>query len=221
MEALFNKIRKLYTPVYIMLRVVAFSLLAALVFGAIRFDALYPMEEGYFGEISMTEISQEVILFVLFIFYLFFGYKYRKIQPVANIVSLFFLISFIREFNFLISWWVYPVMLVVVIMIWLAVRDRRKLGMACSAFFVQPASAWFLAGFTVTYIFSRLFGQSCFWLILYDESNYRLAKAAVEEGIELLGYTLMLISAIEFIFVWNIIRRGHDEAGHPDPYRSV
>jgi hypothetical protein len=39
---------------------------------------------------------------------------------------------------------------------------------------------------------------------MYDESNYRMAKAATEEGMELMGYGLMLISAVEFALVfWN------------------
>jgi hypothetical protein len=47
-------------------------------------------------------------------------------------------------------------------------------------------------------------GRSKFWLELYDESIYRMAKAATEEGLELMGNTLMLISAVEFALVfWN------------------
>lgn len=193
---------KIYTTLYIVIRIVAYSLLTAGIFCIIRFDALHPMGEGYFGELSLTEILQEIILFTLFVFYLLFGYKYRKIQPVSNIVSLFFLMSFIREFNFLIDWWLYPVLLIFALVVWLFVRDLKKIKDSASLFFVQPASAWLLAGFLVTFIFSRLFGQSGFWLVLYDENSYRLAKAATEEGIELLGDILMFISSIEFIIFW-------------------
>ena len=86
-----------YTPLAIAIRVIAYSLLVYGMAEAIRFDALFPMEEGYFGEISRTEFTQEFILFVLFLFYLALGYRYRPVQPVANIVSLFLLISFIRR----------------------------------------------------------------------------------------------------------------------------
>ncbi len=193
-----------YSPLAIAIRVVVYSMLVYVMAEAIRFDALYPMEEGYFGEISRTEITQEIILFVLFLFYLALGYRYRPVQPVANIVSLFLLISFIREFNFLIPWWFYPALLVLFIMIWLVLRDFRKLKEATIVFFSQPASAWFFSGYLITYIFSRLMGRSKFWLLMYDEQNYRMAKAATEEGLELLGNTIMLISAIEFAIVfWN------------------
>jgi hypothetical protein len=46
-------------------------------------------------------------------------------------------------------------------------------------------------------------GRSKFWRLMYKDETYRLAKAATEEGIELLGDTIMLISAIEFfIYYW-------------------
>jgi len=202
---------RIYTPVTIALRVIIYSLLMFGLAEAVRFDALFPMEEGYFGEISMVEILQEIILFVLFVFYIVFGFKYRKIQPVSNIVSLFFLISFIREFNFIIDFWLYPALFILAVIGWLVVRDFKKLKSATQTFFSYPASAWFFSGFLVTYIFSRLFGRSKFWLLIYDESDYRLAKAATEEGIELLGDALMLIGAIEFIFVWMAIRKGEKQ----------
>jgi len=199
---------KIYSPLFIAIRVVVYSLLVYGMAEAIFFDAAHPMEEGYFGEITLTEIGQEIILFILFLFYLRLGFKYKPIQPVANIVSLFFLASFIREFNFLIDHWIYPVLLIFAVIGWLVIRDFKKLKQATIAFFSQPASAWFFAGFLVTYIFSRLLGRSKFWLLLYDENTYRIAKAASEESIELLGNTIMLISAIEFFLIIWVEKKG-------------
>ena len=193
---------KIYNPVFIALRVLVYSLLVFGMAEAIYFDAANPMEEGYFGEITLTEIGQEIILFFLFLFYLVFGYKWREIQPVSNVVSLFFLLSFIREFNFLIEQWIYPALAVLIAIILLIVRDYGKLKNATIRFFSAPPSAWFFSGFLVTYIFSRLIGRSKFWKLLYDDESYRLAKAAAEEGTELLGNTLMFIAAIEFVLFY-------------------
>ncbi len=192
---------KIFTPRFIALRVIVYALLMYGMAELVRLDALYPMEEGYFGEISFTEIGQEIILFILFVFYLIFGYKDKPVQAVTNIVSLFFLISFFREFNFLINW-LLPSLVVLGIIIWLVVRDYRKLKTATIAFFSRPASAWFFAGFLITYIFSRLMGRSKFWLIVYSEDNYRIAKAATEEGLELAGNAIMLIGAVEFLLFY-------------------
>lgn len=197
---------KYNTPLFIALRVVVYSLFMFGIAQAIYYDAAHPMEEGYFGEITLTEIFQEIILFILFVFYLILGFKWREIQPISNIVSLFFLISFIREFNFLIDFWIYPVLVVLAMVALLVFRDFSKIKQATIIFFNQTASAWFLSGFLATYIFSRLFGRSSFWR-LYEENNYRLAKAATEEGIELMGVTIMLIAAIEFVVAFIAINK--------------
>ena len=197
----YGRFMKIFTPKFIALRVVVYSLLVFGMAELVRLDALFPMEDGYFGEITFTEIGQEILLFILFVFYMWFGYKYKPIQPVANIVSLFFLISFIREFNFLINW-VIPDLIILAVIIWLVVRDYKKIKAATIKFFSQPASAWFFAGFLMTYIFSRLMGRSDFWLLVYSEENYRIAKAATEEGIELAGNAIMLIGAIEFLIFY-------------------
>ncbi len=193
---------KIYSPLFIVIRVVTYSLLMFGIAEGILFDAAHPIGDSFFSENTFTEITQEIILFILFLFYLFIGFKWREIQPVANFVSLFFLMSFIREFNFLIEGWIYPVLVVLVIIVWLFIRDYKKIKAASIRFFSTPASAWLLAGFIITYIFSRLLGRSKFWKLMYHDESYRLAKAATEEGIELLGDTLMLIAAFEFFLFY-------------------
>jgi len=202
---------RIYAPLFIVIRVIAYSLLMFGVAEAIFFDAAHPMEDGYFGEITFTEIGQESILFILFAFYLILGFKWREIQPVSNLVSLFFLMSFIREFNFLIVHWIYPVLLVFAIFVWLVVRDFKKIKAATIQFFSVPASGWFLPGLLITYIFSRLFGRTKFWQLLYHDESYRLAKAATEEGLELLGNSIMLIGAIEFLIYYIAVQRIKNE----------
>lgn len=193
---------KIYSPLFIAIRVVLYALVMFGVAEAIFFDAAHPMEDGYFGEITFTEIGQEIILFILFFIYLILGFKWKDIQPVSNLVSLFFLMSFIREFNFLIDKWIIPVLIVFAFLVWLIIRDFKKIKAATTRFFSIPASSWLLSGFLITYIFSRLFGRSKFWKLLYHDESYRLAKAATEEGIELMGDTMMLIGAIEFLIYY-------------------
>ncbi len=192
-----------YTPLKIAVRVIVYSLFVLGLSEIIRLDAMFPLVDGYFGEISRTEFSQEFILLFLVIFYMFLGHKHRPVKPVATIISLFLLVCLIRELNYLMeSWWTYPVLLVLAVIAWLVWRDFSKLKKATMEFFAQPASVWFFSGILVTFVFSRLMGRSKFWLLMYDESNYRMAKAAVEEGTELMGYGLMLLSAVEFALVF-------------------
>ena len=202
---------KIYSPLFIILRIVLYGLLMFGIGEGIFFDAAHPMEEGYFGELTFTEIGQEVTLILLFVFYILIGRKWKEIQPVSNLVGLFFLMAFIREFNFLIDKWIYPVLLVLAFGVWLFARDFKKIKQSCIEFFKVPASQWFLAGLIVTLVFSRLMGRSKFWRILYEEENYRLAKAATEEGIELLGDSLMLISALEFLLYYLAVKRHNNK----------
>ena len=190
---------KIYSPLYIIIRVFIYSLLLFGIAEGIFYDAGHPLGDSYFGEITFTEIGQEIILFILFLFFLLLSFKWREIKPVSLILSLFFLMSFFREFNFLIDKWIYPVLVVFVLLMWVVVRDFKKIKDSTINFFSVPASAWFLSGFLTTYIFSRLMGRSKFWRLMYEGENYRLAKAATEEGIELLGDSLMLIGAIELL----------------------
>lgn len=201
---------KLYAPLFVVLRVIVYALLLFGIAEAIFFDAAHPMEDGYFGEITLTEIGQEIILFILFVFYLLIGFKWKEIQVVSNFIALFFLMAFIREFNFLVDGWIYPVLVVLAILVWLIIRDYKKIKAACIEFFSKPASSWFLAGLLLTLVFSRLLGRSEFWRLLYHDESYRLAKAATEEGLELLGDTLMLISAIEFLLYYLFEKRNSE-----------
>ena len=202
---------KIYSPLFIAIRVVLYSLLMFGIAEGIFFDAAHPMEDGYFGEITFTEIGQEIILFILFCFYMFLGFKWREIQPFSNLVSLFFLMSFIREFNFLLDKWIYPVLVVFAFFVWLFIRDYKKIKEATIRFFSVPASSWLLSGFLIIFIFSRLMGRSKFWQLLYNDESYRLAKAATEEGIELLGNAIMLIGAIEFLLYYFVVIRIKNE----------
>ena len=201
---------KIYSPVFMILRILAYGLLFFGISQGIFFDAAHPMEEGYFGELTFTEIGQETILFILFLFYLFLGKKWKEIRVISNFVALFFLMAFIREFNFLIDKWIYPVLMVFALMIWLFIRDFKKIKQASIRFFSVPASQWFVAGLLITMVFSRMFGRSKFWRILYPDESYRLAKAATEEGIELLGNTVMLISAFEFLLYYFFVYKKED-----------
>ncbi len=202
---------KISSPLSVFIRLLAYSLLIFGIAEGIYFDAAHPMEEGYFGEITFTEISQEIILFVLFLFYLVLGYRWREIQPVTNLAALFFLMSFIREFNFLIDKWIIPVLLVFAVFVWMFIRDFKKIRDASIRFFSVPASVWLMSGLLITFIFSRLMGRSKFWQLLYPDDGYRLAKAAAEESIELLGNTLMLIGAIEFLlYYWFEVKKKNE-----------
>ncbi len=202
---------KLYSPLFIGLRLLVYALILLGIAEAIYFDAAHPMEEGYFGELTFTEIGQELILFVMFLFFLALSRKWMEIKTIALLASLFYLASFIREFNFLVEHWIYLVLPVLALAGWILYRDRKKFIQSVESFFRVPATGLLVSGLLITYLFSRLFGRSKFWRLLYHDESYRLAKAATEEGLELLGNSLMLIAAAEFFLYYWFEVKGKNE----------
>lgn len=199
------------TVIALIIRLVVYVLMMFGIAEGMLFDALHPLGDSYFGEITFTEITQEGILLILFVFFFWLGFRWKEIHLVAVIAALFFLVCFFREFNFLTPYWFIPAVIAILLILYVIYRGWRGLNHSLQVFFSQPASGWLFAGFLVTFVFSRLFGRAKFWLILYDENHYRLAKAVAEEGIELLGNTLMLIAAIEFFVAWLLLKREGEE----------
>jgi hypothetical protein len=158
---------------------------------------------GKFGENSWTEILQEGFLFLLGLIFLYNVRLDRVMAPLNRLLALFFFMAFIREFNNQIDFWFYLVLPLLLLFGWLAFRDRKKLVAAAVAFVEMPVTAYFVTGFLVTFVFSRLFGRTSLWTTILEDNYQRWAKNAAEEGIELLGYALFFIAGIEIlIHLW-------------------
>lgn len=78
-------------------------------------------------------------------------------------------------------------------------RLRKYLHSAIIEFINQPSFGIMISGFLVVFAFSRVFGRGVFWQAVMSEHYVRRVKDAAEEGIELLGYTLIFLSAVEFL----------------------
>lgn len=80
---------------------------------------------------------------------------------------------------------------------------------AVRRFTAQPAFGLLLSGFLVVFVFSRLYGEDSKWLRMMADSYERSVKNFAEEGVELLGYTLIMLAAMEFLYVsWRHVRGG-------------
>ncbi len=142
---------------YFMLRVVGYAAIMVLLNVIYMHDAGEITSTGKFGENSLTEIFQEVFLFMLGIIFIFVSRRDRDLQAIANLLSLFFFMAFIREFNNQIDYWFYLVLPVLFLAGWLAFRDRKKLMPSLNTLVQIPETAYLVTGFLVTFIFSRFF----------------------------------------------------------------
>jgi hypothetical protein len=180
-------------------RIILYALLMFLLNAIFLYDAHHVTSTGKFGENSGTEILQEIFLFLVGTVFVFLSIKDRELAPAANLIALFFFMAFIREFNNQIDYWFYLVIPLLLLLLWFGYRDRKKLLSSLHQFIRKPEIAWFVIGFLVTFVFSRLFGRSELWQALMENNYNRWVKNAAEEGIELLGYSFFVVSAIEML----------------------
>jgi hypothetical protein len=189
-------------------RVLVYAGLLILLNAIYMYDAANPTVTGKFGEVSMTEITQEVFLFLLGVMFIFTGRIDRQLKPIANLISVFFFMAFIREFNNQIEFWFYLVLPLIVLFAWLLFRDRKKIFSSLHRFLEIPYTAYFVIGFLVTFVFSRFFGRTVLWEAILESDYNRWAKNAAEEGIELLGYSLFFIAGVEILL--SVIRKSRE-----------
>jgi len=191
-------------------RIVVYSGLMVLLNQIFLYDATHPTSTGKFGEVSATEIAQEAILFLLGLVFLATGRLNKAISPISKLISVFFFMAFIREFNNQIDFWFYLVFPLIFLFAWLLFRNRKALVPAMKYFLELPATAYFMVGFLVTFVFSRFFGRTVLWEAIMENDYNRWAKNAAEEGIELLGYALFLVAGVEILVA---VLRKHRQKG--------
>lgn len=191
--------RNLKTTAFFLLRVTVYALLMVMLNLAFFHDASTITSTGKFGENSFTEILQEIFLFTMGIILLITGRFNYSLKPVTMLMAVFFFMAFIREFNNQISWWFYLEVPLILLFAGLLYRFRKSITDSVYNLLTSRAIAWLVIGFLVTFVFSRLFGRTVFWEHLLEADYNRWAKNAAEEGIELLGYALMLVGTVELL----------------------
>ena len=79
-------------------------------------------------------------------------------------------------------------------------RARRRLKIAWARIWPSPGMALLFAGAVILFGFSLLVGHEPLWMSILGDSYKRVAKLAVEEFIELIGYFLWLVGTIEYTY---------------------
>lgn len=154
-------------------------------------------------EISFTEISQEVMLFIIALLF--------WTAPVTGgrsgfkaLAGGFFACLLMRELDGLFdpishSAWCIPFLAIAAVCVAIAFNktDRRTTWADLAAFTQSRFFGAFATGFGVL-LFSRVFGMGSLWHLVLGEGYQRLAKTTVEEGVELLAYSMWLVATIEY-----------------------
>ncbi|KFX20418.1 hypothetical protein N6P31_13620 [Pectobacterium betavasculorum] len=153
------------------------------------------------GEISITEFSQEAFLLLTGLLFLRIAIKWRARRGGYLLIAGFFFCLLIREMDFFLDniahgSWLYFAILCAVVCIGYSASSINST-FAGLAHFLQHASySYMVCGLLAVLVFSRLFGMTLLWGTLMDGGYIRTVKNVAEEGAELFGYTLCLISGV-------------------------
>ncbi|REC94062.1 hypothetical protein [Kushneria indalinina] len=186
-------------------RYVAYLFFIALICQCMYWDALPKALDDQFTEASFAEISQSVMLILSLVLL----WKVRAMGVYRHgtvLMFAFLLASLIREQDFLFDrvfdgLWQWLVTLVLVPALVYLIRHRHHVLDECCRYIQQMSFGLFLSGMLTLYVFSRLMGRGIFWEAIMKAQYIYEIKSTVEEGIETLGYALMLLAVVE-LWLW-------------------
>jgi hypothetical protein len=158
------------------------------------------------SEYSPLEIIQPLILGVCGLLMAWVARYCPSQRPIAipfGGVALAFLIS---ELSFFLNHYVVNnlgqvfIVIVSALVIVYTYRARRRLRIAWARVWPSPAVAMIFTGAVISFAFVRLVGQEQLWMSILGSDYQHVVKVAVEEFIELIGYMLWLVGAIEYTY---------------------
>jgi hypothetical protein len=187
----------------------SFGILLRLVLAGVAFAMIWLDIAVYKTEIletSFTEITQEVFLFACgLLFWLSPGAPEQRGFKI--LVGGFFACLLMRELDGLFdrishSAWCWPFSMIAIVSCVLAFKTNNRADTvnALAKFAGTPMFGTMATGLGVL-VFSRVFGMGDLWHLILKDGYARLAKTAVEEGIELISYSMWLAASVEFFWL--------------------
>jgi len=158
------------------------------------------------SEYSPLEIIQPLILGVCGLLMAWVARYCPSQRPIALTfggVALAFLIS---ELSFFLNYYVLNnlgqvfIVIAMALLIVYTYRARKRLRVAWGRVWPSPAVAMIFTGAVISFAFVRLVGQEQLWMSILGSDYQHVVKVAVEEFIELIGYMLWLVGAIEYTY---------------------
>ena len=127
-------------------------------------------------------------------------------RPLAFLFGGLALAFLIRELDYFFdryiadSFWQLLLAIVAALLIAYTYRNQRRMQIALARIWPSPGLTLLFAGALVLFVFSLLIGHEPLWRAIFADDYRRAAKTAVEEFIELIGYSLWLIGTIEYTY---------------------
>ena len=153
------------------------------------------------AEMGVVELSQEASLLAVVLIMGFLAKRNAGSRGAFILASGFFLAMLIRENDQIFDLvyhgcWLVLALAVTLLACWMAWRTRQTILPGLLEICGSRHFSLVAVGLSVILAFSRIFGMKFVWMAVDPHDNYRLAKRIAEEGVELLGYAIVLVWAI-------------------------
>lgn len=154
-------------------------------------------------ERGVVEVAQALMLLTIFALMTVAAFRRPDLRGGLVLIAGFFLDMFIRENDGFLDrirhgCWIYPALLAAAVAILIAVRYRDRVIPAFARLFADRSFPLLPVGMFVVIGFSRIFGMKQIWKVVVGVDDFRPAKHVAEEGLELLGYSILLLWAVGF-----------------------
>ena len=174
----------------------------------IALEALELGPNAQYGETSLTETLQDVFTFCSALVFFSCAYFSKPLRQACILLGALMLMMFIRESDAALDQYLFDgawqvLVSVVLLCTGFILRKEVKESYFSLRCFSQTSSFGFVTtGLVIILAFSRMMGRSEIWQSLLGEAYLRAVKNIVEEGTELLGYSIVMIAAVElYVFV--------------------
>ncbi len=175
--------------------------------GSLRFQEFIDANDALgTSEFSPVEIIQSWILLVCCLLMGWVALNSVSQRPIAFPFGGLALMFLIRENDYFLDRYVidnlWPVLVAIAgaLVIAYTYRQRRRLRISLARIWPSAGLALLFAGAVVLFGFDSFIGHEPLWQSILGGDYQRVAKLAIEEFIELIGYLLWLAGAIEYCY---------------------
>ena len=153
------------------------------------------------SEYSLTQISQEGLVFVCVIIFLVLSKNQAENRGFLVLCGGFLSVLLIRELDAVFDeikhgFWVYPAIIITLISL---VYARKSPGTVFGplVYYLQTSPfAYIIIGLMIVTLFSRIFGSGIIWRVVMADDYTTFYKSIIQEGVELLGYAFVFYGSV-------------------------
>ena len=185
----------------IITRLLLYTALFVGIYAAMAFDA----QTASYGEASLTEYAQEALLLIIALLSFYSAKAYPVYRVLGISLGVLAVVSLIRELNNYAYEYLFPnawflgVLLVLIPYLVYLFRNLRRFVREITTIADSYSFAILLIGGLVLHVFSRLYGLPYNWKNIMGDQYMHAVTRISEESIELLGYSILFIGAVEFV----------------------